>query len=673
MNMKNGSEKVVTSSEHGMPVYSWVPGFDIGGFGDPVGRKNLYHSEFITFDIETSTISKDLNIMYIWQMCIRGEYVIIGRYWEDALAAFKALSDAAGEVPVVCYVHNLAYEFQYLRGLYDFALEDVFLLDARKPVKARIPGLNVELRCSYKLSNRSLAEWTRALGVPHGKMSGELDYTILRTPKTILTPGELAYCVNDVVGLWECVRATCEREEVNMATIPLTSTGFVRRECKKALQPVASLIKTLIPSRECLKLLLEAIRGGDTHASRYYAGTIVSDLRCFDISSSYPFTMTALLFPMSPFRAVQIGSDRYIKLSMQKSTPTLARIQLREVRPRDALWGFPYLARAKCKVRDGVYDNGRIVAAELVETCVTDVDFRIIHEQYLWESLEVLECWVSTYGQLPSGLRAQIVKYFVGKTSLKGVQGGEVEYAKSKNRINAVYGMTVQNPLKPDYLYEHGEFRESRRDDEKYAEYEEKGWLPYQWGVWVCAHARSLLQEALRAVGHLAVYCDTDSVFFEGGADAIESLNAWRKARAIAVGGHAIDPKGCMHYMGVFEPDKECARFISWGAKKYAYETPAGKLVITIAGVGKLLGAAELEAAGGLSAFRPGYIFHEAAGNCWYYNDIPACRMEIDGEEITVTPNISALPTTYEVSISEDYAAILEEVIFSRSHEIKNL
>ena len=612
--------------------------------------------------------------MYVWQLCVGGDYVIVGRRWDEFKRVVLELSESVnGRGILPCYVHNLAYEFQYLRGIFDFRASDVFLLDSRKPGKAAIPGTSIELRCSYKLSNRSLAEWTDALGVQHGKLEGDLDYAVIRTPTTKLTQTELDYCVNDVVGLHECITKLCEQEGVNMATIPLTATGFVRRECKAALKPVASLVRRLIPSRDALDLMLKTMRGGDTHCSRYYTGLVVDNVRCYDISSSYPFTMTALLFPMAEFRRVSVSPARLLKMVRSKATPTLARITLSEVEQANPRWGFPYLARAKCRVRDGVYDNGRILSAERIETCVTDIDMRIIIDQYVWGRMEVVECWISRYGQLPARYRDQILKYYCGKTSLKGVEGGEVEYAKSKNRINSVYGMTVQNPLKPECRYELGEYVECDNRDERYEEYRSKGWLPYQWGVWVCAHARNLLQEALKAIGDCAIYCDTDSVFFEGDVSVVEAINEWRRSRAEQVGGVARDAEGVERYMGVFEPDKFCARFVSWGAKKYAYEKKSGELVITIAGVGKLRGAQELSKAGGIAAFRPGYIFREAAGNCWYYNDEPTHDIDYEGEQITVTPNVAALPTTYEVSISDDYARVINDIIFIRMHDIKNM
>lgn len=637
-----------------------------------VGRKNKYYKAFSTFDIETSTINKELNIMYLWQYCHAGQFVILGRTWDEYRTLIKQLDSVYDdEAKFVIYIHNLAYEFQYLRGVHELKTEDVFLLDSRKPAKCRITGTNIELRCSYKLSNRGLANWCKSLKVAHQKLDGEeFDYSRIRTPETPLSDYEIKYGVNDVCGLWECVKTLCHNENVNMATIPLTSTGFVRRECKKVLRSSASEIRPLIPNEDTLKLLLSAMRGGDTHCNRYYAGVILEGVQCFDISSSYPFVMVSQMFPMAPFRTVGWEGPKVVRVAESKTTPMIIRARFIDVSLKNIFWGFPYLARSKCsKIRGGFYDNGRILSADSLETCVTDVDLRIILEQYNCD-IEVAECQISSYGLLPRRYREHIISYYQAKTSLKNVPGRELDYEKSKNRINSIYGMTVQNPIKPEVHYVNGDFIEEVDVGHRVAEYMEKGWLPYQWGVWVTAHARCKLQEALTLLGEDAVYCDTDSVFFFGDPGRLDRLNALRIDRSCNMGAYAIDPRGMQHIMGVFEKDKYCDKFLSWGAKKYAYEQ-RGELTITIAGVGKIKGGEELKARGGLEVFKPGFVFQEAAGSCWYYNDTSTHWEVLEGVRVEVTPNISALPTTYEVSLSKDYGALLKDLLFSRCHSTK--
>ena len=157
--------------------------------------------------------------------------------------------------------------------------------------------------------------------------------------------------------------------------------------------------------------------------------------------------------------------------------------------------------------------------------------------------------------------------------------------------------------------------------------------MSYAWGVWTAAHARWELEEAINICGDRFVYCDTDSVKYIGELD-FDSFNAKKKRRSEENGAVATDPKGVRHYLGVMEHDADYIEFATMGAKKYAYRYPDGKLGITIAGVNKTKGAAELEKAGGLKAFKEGFVFKEAGGTESIYNDAPEIKSLIrEGRE----------------------------------------
>ena len=89
-----------------------------------------------------------------------------------------------------------------------------------------------------------------------------------------------------------------------LATIPLTSTGYVRREMRKACREdkhYRELFETLMPTPEVYTLLRKAFRGGNTHASRYYADAIIDNVYSMDRVSSYPACICSDLYPMTPF------------------------------------------------------------------------------------------------------------------------------------------------------------------------------------------------------------------------------------------------------------------------------------------------------------------------------------------------------------------------------------
>ena len=75
-----------------------------------------------------------------------------------------------------------------------------------------------------------------------------------------------------------------EREKIDM----MTSTGYVRRDAKRAMHLVSpSYIKGLVPNYDLYCLLREAFRGGNTHANMYYAGHILTDVKSADRSDSF--------------------------------------------------------------------------------------------------------------------------------------------------------------------------------------------------------------------------------------------------------------------------------------------------------------------------------------------------------------------------------------------------
>ena len=95
---------------------------------------------------------------------------------------------------------------------------------------------------------------------------------------------------------------------------------------------------------------------------------------------------------------------------------------------------------------------------------------------------------------------------------------------------------------------------------------------------------------------------------------------------------------------------------------------------ITIAGVRKTSskdttgaivewgGDDELKKAGGLEALKPGYVFHKAGGLESVYNDDVDKFLTIDGHKLHITRNVCLRPSTYELSITEEYNSLLSDI-----------
>lgn len=652
--------------------------------GNPGGKRRKYIGLTTAFDIET-TLLEDIrqSVMYIWQWQFSTDYTVIGRTWEEFKDLLERIKRALPEGRwLVVYVHNLSYEFQYLKGVYQFMPSEVFAVASRKLLKCDMMQC-FEFRCSYKLTNMSLKEFTTKMNVEHKKLSGDdFDYSKDRYPWTELTDLELEYCINDVLGLVEAVNALMARDGDTLQTIPLTSTGYVRRNAKKAMRDGIhhNFVYSILPDIELYRALHEAFRGGNTHSNRFFTCDIVHGVHSADRSSSYPAVMCNCEFPMSVFIPI-MKSDlnlEYIKRCIEiRHKALLLRIGIKNLHLRNDFWGCPYLSIDKCRnIHKAVdtEDNGRILEAEYLETTITDVDLRIILEEYSGEIL-FLKGWYSSYKKLPDPLINEVVKYYKDKTELKGVKGQELYYDKAKALLNSLYGMMAQNPVKHSIIFQQvGEWEEDNISDEQLlAESNRRAFLAYQWGVWVTAWSRYHLEQGIKLAHGKGdnyanfVYCDTDSVKYIGDIDWSEYNND-RIAECRESGAFATDPAGVTHYMGVFEtednPDTGYAyySFKTLGAKKYAYkETEDGETHCTIAGVNKKIGGKELDDNGGLDAFTEGFVFQEAGGTEAVYNDYPEIKsVTIDGHKLDIISNIAILPSEYTLGITGEYERIIK-------------
>lgn len=654
---------------------------------------------FATFDIETTTIDNGTDtpygFMYHWQMDVGG-YVVTGRRWEEWVKFMLKLVDIFKTDDTrnfVVYIHNEAFEFQFIRDFLNahFGGFRVFAAQRRKPIHVTT-GNGIQFRCSYKLTNMSLEKAVQnELGVVHCKAAGDLDYRIIRTADTPLGDTEYGYCISDVVSLYEMIERRLINEHDNLESIPMTSTGYVRRDCRNSCRKNEDYREEFLKqemTESVYKLLIEAGRGGNTHANRYMSGRVWHDVDSFDVASSYPAQMFLRKFPVSKFTPYgEIESVKELN-GLLSEYACLFRVIFTGLEVRDNI-GMPYIAISKATARSKhvTLDNGRVLSVinredrendrGYISLTLTDVDFQIIKEQYTWDEMSISDFHIATYGYLPEALLSQVMAYFRAKTELKDKikeaeeQGDEEEaanlaylYAKSKNRLNGIFGMCYTNPVHNVIsINEDGEWIE---DEPEIADALKKYWksrnsfLVYAWGVWITAWARRHLEDLFNALGQdKVIYGDTDSgKAVDVDISKIDALNAKVMALADKCGAYC-DYNGTRYYMGVYEHENKVpiAKFKTLGAKKYVYEDEKG-LHVTISGVNKKLGAKEL---GSIEKFESGFIFKDAGGLTLYYNDSEKGihTITINGCTMTTASNIAMVDSTYEIGITREYAELI--------------
>lgn len=644
-----------------------------------------YKNCMCAFDIETTRLEDiEQSIMYIWQFSILflddlHIDTIIGRTWTEFELFLDQLMNDDNFAYYMIFVHNLSYEFQFLRGIYTFSPDEVFAIKSRKILKCEMLE-RFEFRCSYLQTNMGLDSFTKKMKVEHSKLSGEIfDYSKKRYPWTPLTDYELQYSVNDTIGLVEAMYKRMILSNDNLYTLPLTSTGYVRRETKKAMYGWARKHRDIFPTIDVFDLLEEAFRGGDTHANRYYSGTVIRadgkkilGIGSYDRSSSYPDVVENCVFPMTRFVFIGSITENDIEKKLDRGKALLFRCKITGLEQIDKYYGAPYVSFSKCRnVSRETLDNGRILSAEYIETTLTDIDYEIMKREYKWENFEITECYESKYGSLPEPLKDIFRRYYTDKTELKGITEQELFYNLQKALLNAGYGMMVQSPVKQSLIFTESSENIYTVDENVSREtlltkYNRTAFLPYQWGVWVTAWARLRLKEGINIVGDRYLYSDTDSVkYIKVRGDNIDELfdryNFERKRQSISNSAYATDRHGIKHYMGVYEYEDTYTEFSTLGAKKYVYRDEDGELHATIAGVNKKLAPEELESYGGIGAFRIGFTFSHAGGTESVYNDTVYGDYIVENHKIKITQNVVIRPSTYTIGITDEYRRILAD------------
>lgn len=570
------------------------------------------------FDIETTSIKlqggEKSAFMYIWMFGIGyGEKVYYGRTWKEFIELCKLLQQTynlSENRRLIIYVHNLGYEFQFMRKYFDWL--NVFAVGERKPIKA-LCSYGIEFRDSYILSGYSLEKTAENLQKHKvQKMVGDLDYSLVRTQHTVLSEKELGYCENDIVVVNAYINEQIEQYK-DITKIPLTNTGrvrsFVRDNCyytntnhRKSspgkYQRYRNIMNDLTITENEYKMLKRAFMGGFTHANAMYSGKLLHNVSSIDFTSSYPSVMLAEQYPMSRGKEIQVKSIKELHELCERYC-LLFDIKLENVRPK--INHENYISESKCYILKGVEtNNGRVYSADELATTITNVDYDIIKQCYEWDNIYISNVIRYHKGYLPKAIIESILELYQGKTELKGVQGKEVEYLLSKGMLNSVYGMSVTDVIQDNHIYIDEWDLEPANIQEQIEKYNnsKNRFLFYPWGVWVTAYARRNLWTGILAMGDDYVYSDTDSIKLLNYHNHTEYINWYDKMTItkleMMMEHYKLDKKllapktikGETKMIGIWEYEGTYSRFKTLGAKRYLVQED-NKLYLTVAGLSK--------------------------------------------------------------------------------------
>lgn len=590
---------------------------------DRNGNVIRYYNCPFTFDIETTSFitssGKKMANMYIWAMTINGVSVY-GRTWKQLdffLHEIKRILKLDYYTRIIIYIHNLAYEFQFMSHRFEFS--EVFARKKRHPLKALMMSC-FELKCSLFLSGLSLEKTADNLtSIKVKKKVGQLDYSKLRHSETPLTDEEMEYVEYDVIILHFFIMEEMRKNKDDITKIPLTKTGYARNYCRDYIkkhtnyQKYRERIELEAPTDvDLFTILNKAFAGGYTHANASYVEiplpneVITSTVHSIDFTSSYPAQMVMHKYPRGNFKRVEITSFKMFEKYVNQYA-CVFKISFKNIR---SIKKHDILSESKCEyLANPQVDNGRVYKADIATTYLTDVDYKTFKKFYTWDNICIHEFWYTFYGYLPKPFVECILKLYSDKTILKGVVGKEEEYLILKGLLNALYGMCVTNPVNDEIVFDYDieacwDKQRPSMEEALNRAYKNnyKQFLCYQWGVWVTAWARYELLDLVSIINDDAVYMDTDSIKmlnYDLYKINIENHNnRIKEALLQAVSFHGIDKnllnpidiKGEHHFLGIWDYECEYEKFKTLGAKRYCFrkymkESKEVEFHITVAGL----------------------------------------------------------------------------------------
>lgn len=564
---------------------------------------------YMGFDIETTNIVTEDHkaaYMYIAQCCIathKGAYIYMFRRWDQVCNFFFQLSSylMLGEKRrVICYIANMSFEHGFMRkrlkwmnGKYDF-----FAKETRKPLLVTYSG--IEFREALTISGGGLAELAESFCKTR-KLKGDLDYSIPRNSKTLLTDQELQYCYNDVIILAEFSEFIYSQYIRPTKKIPLTKTGLLRAEVKAAFKQadvtgqLRQMIQHAFPTQVQYNFWWNYLfRGGYVHANILYSGRKIDKLmRNYDITSSYPAQMNIRGYPMSKFEAVEFTTmPEFENLCRQKCV--IFCVTFKNIRATTSHCIESY--NKVMSIKDYILDNGRVRKAASMTVALTEIDWQIYKKYYTWEGQPyIYDIYTAKRGYLPSYLLDVLNSHYINKATMKR-DGWHKDpdkvrfYSIEKSGLNAGYGLLVTKIQLVKVVYDNELGWQEKKGLIDYDKEVKNQCLLPQWGIYCTAWARFQLLDTMWKIyercGNITAYCDTDSlknVYHPLLQSVIDEVNAGIKAMLIKRG--LTDP--LFSDLGQFSAEEDYIESKFLGAKRYLARYPDGSIHATIAGLPK--------------------------------------------------------------------------------------
>ena len=622
------------------------------------------------------------NHVVVWTLSIRlfelDICTLYGRKPSELIECIKLIQNVLKGKYTLFYVHNLTYDYTFLRKFFfkefGYPVEQLNV-KSHYPIQIKFEN-GLILKDSLILSQRALEKWAEDLNAPAQKQTGKWDYDKLRNQDTSLTEDELTYAEFDTLSGTQCIDILKKQLHKQLGTMPYTATGILRDELKKlaAENKAKVLFNKIVPSFEEYMFMVSMFHGGFVHGNKeYLESNLLKDVQGYDFASSYIFCLLCCKYPITKFKPLNKKIDfDYIERNSEDHA-FMFTVRLANVQLKDPNFPMPVLQFSKCKTINDVTDNGRIIAAQFLETNTNEIDFKLIRKYYTWdeEHSVIFNVKTAMKGYLPDWFRNHLYKLFIDKTKLKGTG---ILYGIQKGKLNAGYGLSVQRQDKLMFLevfediieenekgieveYKAGSYKPDRSTPPKevYLKNIKKRsvFLPYQWGVWTTSYALEHLFE-LGSCCKLWLYSDTDSVYGIGwNKKLVKKLNYKYRKMNEKAGFKAVNHKGKDYWLGVAETSlkDKYSEFKYMGAKRYCGRCKEdNELHITVAGVPK---SAADQLDNNIRNFKLGFVFNGKDSGKKTHNYLFVDDIYIDENGNETADSVDLSPCDYKLDVVE--------------------
>lgn len=602
-------------------------------------RTNVFYcSEVIRLDIETAWNHNIFNPI-TWMVSARVRFLDESRLFRKPTELMAWYNELVEKYSlnflkrIITIIHNASFDLSYLLPYIQHYLpkeRPYGLQDSPNKIIMYRQGC-FEFRCTYRLSNESLAQWSNEMAVDHPKKVGMYDYDRILYQDSELSKNDILYGDYDVLSMGESWENQLSLFHDNVTTVPLTSTGYVRRLLRKASRTDRYYRNEyFIKNRLDLNqhdMCLNGFAGGYVHQNRFLKEILIDENKMKqygcnygigrDFRSEYPKHLVQGLLPVGtpetyydiedPLkRKIKVNFDKLLKMYPEFSFIVKFKIYALELKDEDKTT-MPIFQAAKMYNRSDNFnyrgDNGRVIRI-YSGTCETYMDnhtLKIFKKQYQGK-IVIEEVVRFRNGYLPKCLTDPIDTLFIRKSELKEKyyelkkKYGEfdnrtVEAKKEldsvKKLLNAIFGCFATKPIKVNYAINSSG---KMSDDFRRAELEEyyasrNNFLAYQIGCFIPALAKAELYEYFELIGEdKIIYTDTDSIYYMSNDDIERRVEEYNRQKE-AASKFVIDKNGKKILYFNFDVNCKFKAFKGLHSKCYGYVDEDNVLKITISGV----------------------------------------------------------------------------------------